>query len=58
MSKPSNVFEPENDEAEERAIAEAEADLEAGRVVPHDQVRTWLDELAAGKRRPRPQPWR
>lgn len=58
MAKPLDIFEPEDDEADAKAIAEAEADVEAGRVVPHDQVRAWLDDLAAGRRRPRPQPWK
>lgn len=58
MSKPANLFDDIDDAAEERADLEAEADVAAGRVVPHDEVVKWLDDLAAGKRRPRPQPWK
>jgi predicted transcriptional regulator len=55
MKTPPDFFEPD-DETEAKALAEAEADVRAGRVVPHERVRAWLDDLAAGKRRPRPQP--
>ena len=58
MSKPANLFDDIDEDAEERADREAEADIAAGRVVPHDEVVKWLDDLAAGKRRPRPQPWK
>lgn len=62
MSKPANLpppglFDGIDADAEERADHEAEADVAAGRVVPHDEVVRWLDDLA-GKHRPRPQPWK
>ena len=49
-SLPATIFIPEDPDAEERALQEAEADLEAGRVVPHADVVRWLDDLAAGTR--------
>lgn len=58
MTRPVPLFETEDHEAEECALAEAEADLAAGRVVPHEEVRQWLEDLAAGHWRPRPQPWK
>lgn len=53
MAEPApdpGVFDIEDDEAKARAIAEAEAELAAGRGVPHEKVRAWLLDLAAGKR--------
>lgn len=32
-------------------IREGEADVAAGRVVSHDQVSAWVDDVAAGRRR-------
>jgi len=40
------LFEPD-DEIEEQALAEAEADVAAGRVIPWEKVRAWL--LSWGK---------
>jgi predicted transcriptional regulator len=40
------LFEPD-DEIEEQALAEAEADVAAGRVIPWEKVRDWL--LSWGK---------
>jgi hypothetical protein len=60
MSKPANLFDDIDEDAEERADLEAEADVAAGRVVPHDEVVTWLESW--GKlgelRPPRPKPWK
>lgn len=58
MTEQSKLFVPEDDEAEEQALREADADLEAGRVVPHADVARWLEDMAAGIRRPQPQPWK
>ena len=56
--KPKHLFDDIDDEAEERAMAEAEADVAAGRVVPHEDVVKWLNDLAAGKHCPPHQPWK
>lgn len=45
MPKRKSIF----DEMEARAIAEAEAEIDAGHGVPHERVRKWLLRLAAGK---------
>jgi len=43
----TSIFDIEPDEAlEARLDAEAEADYQAGRFVPHEQVREWLLKLA------------
>jgi hypothetical protein len=47
-------FEPEDPAVAARLDAEAEADVAAGRVVPHERVREWLMKLARGEREPPP----
>jgi hypothetical protein len=42
--------------AEARAIAEAEADLAAGRVVPHVEVAKWLESWGTADELPCPVP--
>ncbi|WP_448207626.1 hypothetical protein [Azospirillum sp. sgz302134] len=54
MSEPANLFDQEDEELEEQALAEAEAELAAGKGVPHDRVRSWLKSLAAGRYEPPP----
>jgi predicted transcriptional regulator len=59
MAKSKTIFDEIDQDAEARAIAEAEADLAAGRVVPHEEVVKWLrswgtaDELPCPVPRPR-----
>jgi len=44
------------DETEEaRLDAEADAEIEAGRGVPHERVREWLLRLARGEKVPPPE---
>ncbi len=53
MAKPKteSVFETPLDEAEEaRLDARAEADIDAGKGVPHEQVRGWLARLGKGEK--------
>lgn len=46
---PGSVFDLEDDAAlEALRDAEAEAEVTAGRTVPHDKVRIWLKDLAQG----------
>ena len=42
MSKVTSIFDGIDEDAEERALAEAEADYAAGRFVPHEEVVRWL----------------
>jgi predicted transcriptional regulator len=54
--KPRSVFDLAADpETEARLDAEAEADIAAGRVIPHERVRTWLGQLARGEKVPPPE---
>lgn len=52
---------PEDDDAAERgalraAVERGRAAAAAGRVVPHERVREWLLDMAAGGDAPLPQP--
>ena len=43
MNQPErSIFDDPDPEADERRLAEAEADIAAGRVVPHERVVAWL----------------
>jgi hypothetical protein len=56
VPKLKSIFDMEPDTAHEaRLDAEADADYEAGRVVPHERVREWLRKLARGERVPPPE---
>ena len=48
MDEPKSVFNEINDEAGQRAIEQAEAEIDDGRGVPHERVRGWLLKLARG----------
>ncbi|HEY0832514.1 MAG TPA: hypothetical protein VGE72_01285 [Azospirillum sp.] len=55
MSEPGQFrSDTEDADAREQAVAEARAQLDAGRGVPHEAVCDWLQDLAAGRRRPTP----
>jgi predicted transcriptional regulator len=55
MPKHASVFDvPPDEAAEARADQAAEADADAGRVVPHENVREWLKRLAKGQKVPPP----
>jgi predicted transcriptional regulator len=55
MAEPKpNLF----DELEDEAELAADADLEAGRVVPHERVREWLKSLGTPNQLPTPYSWR
>ena len=53
----SPLYDLEPDPAlEARLDAEAQADCEAGRVIPHERVRAWLMKLAHGDKLQPPEP--
>ncbi len=52
MAEVKSVFDQIDDEAEAQAIAEAE--LDAGKGIPHERVREWLLKLARGEITPPP----
>ena len=54
-TKSRSIFDmPPDAAAETRLDAEAEADVAARRVVPHERVRDWLKQLAKGVKAPPP----
>jgi predicted transcriptional regulator len=55
--KPVTVFDAPDDEREEKAWAEGEADVEAGRTVPHAKVTRWLKSWGTATELPAPR-WR
>jgi len=48
MSLPKTIFDDLDDAIEEAAIAEANAQIDAGEGIPHDVVGEWLEKLALG----------
>ncbi len=53
MSVEKSLF--DSPEAEAKSEARAEADVAAGRLIPHAAVRRWLSSWGGAKRLPRPQ---
>ena len=54
MAEVKSVFDQIDDEAEAQGIAEAEAELDAGKGIPHERVREWLLKLASDEITPPP----
>ena len=54
MAKTKIVFDEIDADSEARAIAESEAEIDAGKGVPHAKVREWLLKLARGEIVPPP----
>lgn len=53
--EPQSILDLPLDEAEEaRLDAEADAEIDAGRGVPHERVHKWLLKLAKGEKVPPP----
>ena len=49
-----SIFDPADDAEEARAIAEAEADIAAGRVISHEAVSRWLQSWGTQHELPPP----
>ncbi len=56
MPTTKSIFDEIDEEEEARAIAEAEADVAAGRVVPHEEVVKWLKSWGTPDELPCPKP--
>jgi predicted transcriptional regulator len=54
MAEPASIFDVINEDAEAKAIVQAEAEINAGKGVPHSRVREWLLKLAKGEVSPPP----
>ena len=55
-AKTKTIFDEIDEDAEARAIAEAEADVAAGRVVRHEEVVKWLRSWGTPDELPCPVP--
>lgn len=58
VEEEASIFDMEDDEADARREAEAEADIAAGRVVPHERVAEWLRSIGTADVQPVPYSWR
>jgi len=54
MGKPDSIFDDVDDEALADAVAQADAAVVHGDVVPHADVMDWLAAMARGERPPPP----
>ena len=58
MAKPeTSIFEEIDDALDEARLAEAEADIAAGRVMPHEEVSKWLLTWGTPDEGPLPAHW-
>lgn len=56
MKPEPSIFE-QNDEADAKRYAEALADIEAGRLIPNDEVCAWLKSWGTPDEKPAPPSW-
>ena len=54
----ADLSEEEWDDDLRAAVAEAEADFKAGRLVPHEKVMEWLARVGTPDETPMPREWR
>ncbi len=58
MSEPVlSFFDAIDPEAEAAADAEGLADIQAGRVIPHEEIAAWLDTWGTPDEKPAPKAW-
>lgn len=57
MKPEPSLFDEIDAEADERAMLEGEADADAGRVVPHEEVAAWLKTWGTPDEKPAPAHW-
>ncbi|MHB8287522.1 MAG: antitoxin [Caulobacteraceae bacterium] len=56
LPEPS-IFDEPDAPADERATVEGEADADAGRVIPNDDVAAWLETWGTPDFKPAPRRW-
>ncbi len=54
MAEPATAFEPTDDDAATRAVAEARAQVAASQTIPLRDVGDWLDSWGTAEERPAP----
>ena len=52
MAQPKTIFDEADEAIEEAAMAEANAQIDAGHGIPHEVVGEWLLKLARGEAEP------
>jgi predicted transcriptional regulator len=57
MAEPATAFEPLDEDAKTRAIAEARAQIAAGHTIPLADIVRWLDSWGTPNELP-PPPWK
>lgn len=57
MKPEPSIFDEVDDEADARRDADARADIEAGRVIPNDEVCAWLETWGTPAETPPPDKW-
>jgi predicted transcriptional regulator len=57
MKPEPSIFDAPDEEADARREAEALADLQAGRVIPNDEVCAWLETWGTPDEKPAPKTW-
>ena len=56
MKPEPSIFE-QDDEADAKRYAEALADIQAGRLIPNDEVCAWLESWGTPDEKPAPASW-
>ena len=58
MPKPEpSLYDEVDEQAEAAADAEGLADIAAGRIIPHEEVSTWLETWGTPEEKPAPASW-
>jgi predicted transcriptional regulator len=57
MKPDPSIYDEPDGEADQAAIAEGLADVAAGRVVPHTEVKKWLQTWGKPGEKPAPAKW-
>lgn len=57
MNPEPSIYDEVDEEAEADADAEGLADIEAGRFVPHEEVKAWLETWGTPDYKPPPPEW-
>ena len=58
MKRERSIFDDIDSAADEAAMLRGEADIAAGRVVPHEEVAKWLRTWGTPDEKPMPPEWR
>jgi len=57
MQAEPSIFDEIDEDTDARRHADAMADIEAGRLIPNDEVCAWLETWGMPDEKPAPAPW-